>query len=56
MPGSDHMGSDAIAAAVSSGDVPKTRVDDGAMRVLTPLFAVGVFDDNNTNTQANNVT
>ena len=56
MPGATYMGDDAIAKAVASGDVTKERVDDGALRILTPMFAVGVFDTNNTNTQDNNVT
>jgi len=56
MPGSSYMGDDAIAKAVQSGSVPDSRVDDAALRILTPLFAVGVFDRNNTNTQSNNVT
>ena len=56
MPGSDFMGDDAIVKAVSAGTVPTGRVDDGALRILTPLFAVGAFDVNNTNTQENNVT
>ena len=56
MPGSSYMGDDAIAKAVQSGSVPDSRVVDAALRILTPLFAVGVFDRNNTNTQLNNVT
>ena len=56
MPGSDFMGDSNVAKAVADGSVPLSRVDDAAKRVLTPLFAVGVFDKNNTNTQENNVT
>ena len=56
MPGSDHMGNAAIKAKVNSGDVKQDKVDDAALRVLTPMFAMGVFDKPNNNTQENNVT
>ena len=56
MPGQQHMSNDAIAAAVSGGTVSEERVDDGALRVLTPLFAVGAFDTPNNNTADSNVT
>jgi len=29
---------------ILAGDVPQSRIDDAVMRVLTPLFTVGVFD------------
>ena len=55
MPGSNWMG-DKLAAAVASGNVTKSRVDDGATRILWPFFAVGLMDKNNTNTKDSNVT
>ena len=36
--------SDATRAAILSGAVPQSRIDDAARRVLTPLFRVGAFD------------
>ena len=56
MPGSRYMGNDAVARALSGGGVTAARVDDGARRVLTPLFAVGAFDTPNNHTTDANVT
>ena len=56
MPNDAHMNDSVLLEAVNSGALPMTRVDDAALRILTPLFSVGVFDANNTNTQGNNVT
>ena len=56
MPGAGHMSNKGISAALEKGDVTQARIDDGAKRVLTPLFAVGAFDKANNNTQENNVT
>jgi beta-glucosidase len=50
------MSNDNIRKALQSGDVTQAKIDDSARRVLTPLFAIGAFDKNNTNTAANNVT
>ena len=55
MPGADFMNAAAIEAAFASGEVDAARIDDAALRILTPLFGVGAFDINNTNTQRNNV-
>jgi len=55
MPGADFMNAAAIEAALASGEVDASRIDDAALRILTPLFGVGAFDINNTNTQRNNV-
>ena len=55
MPGQRHMSSDSIRDAMKSGKVTQAKIDDSALRILTPLFAVGAFDTNNTNTKANNV-
>lgn len=34
----------AITSSILSGAVPQSRIDDAVMRILTQLFAVGVFD------------
>jgi beta-glucosidase-like glycosyl hydrolase len=38
---------------VASGEVTKAKVDDSAVRILWPFFAVGLFDKNNTNVHHN---
>ncbi len=43
MPGSAFFG-DALAAAVASGAVPESLIDDKVVRILTPMFAQGLFD------------
>ena len=43
MPGGDFFGA-ALAAAVASGAVPTAVLDDKVLRVLTPMFAAGLFD------------
>lgn len=43
MPNADFFGA-ALAAAVASGAVPESRVDDAARRVLVPMFRAGLFD------------
>ena len=50
------MGNDALSALVSSGKVSNATIDDSALRVLTPMFATGLFDVPNPNTIDNNVT
>jgi beta-glucosidase len=54
MPGSDFMDGE-LASLVSSGDVSMEKVDESAVRILWPFFAVGLFDTPNNNTLANNV-
>src|SRR5262245_57649565 len=44
MPGNDGFYGSALAGAVSSGAVPKATLDNMARRILTELFAFGVFD------------
>ena len=56
MPGQRHMSNDNIRKALQNGTVTQAKIDDSARRVLTPLFAVGAFDKNNTNVPENNVT
>jgi beta-glucosidase len=55
MPGSDYLSNEALISAVTAGSLPASRIDDGARRILTPFFAVGVFDRPNLNTQDTNV-
>ena len=43
MPSDDFFGA-ALAAAVASGAVPTAVLDDKVLRVLTPMFASGLFD------------
>ena len=43
MPGGDFFGP-ALAAAVTAGAVPLGVLDDKVLRVLTPMFAAGLFD------------
>jgi beta-glucosidase-like glycosyl hydrolase len=45
-----------LTAAMHAGNVSLAKVDDSARRILTPMFAVGLFDAPNTNTKLNNVT
>jgi len=44
MPDASYFGA-ALAAAVQSGKVSKARVDDMVLRILTSMFAVGIFDE-----------
>lgn len=57
MPGSDWLNNKSLAQAFAAGKLTQSRIDDTVLRTLTPLFAVGTFDDNNTNTNSgdNNV-
>jgi len=55
MPDSSHMGAN-LAAMVKSGEVSMAKVNDSAVRILWPFFAVGLFDKANNNTISNNVT
>ena len=43
MPGASFFGA-ALAAAVASGEVPLALIDDKVLRILTPMFAQGLFD------------
>jgi beta-glucosidase len=54
MPGDEYFGS-VLKTAVESGDIAISAVDAAVMRILTPMFEVGLFDSNNTNTLANDV-
>jgi beta-glucosidase len=55
MPGADFMGQ-SLADAVAKGTIAESFVDDAVLRILTPMFAVGVFDTPNANVRSANVT
>jgi beta-glucosidase len=44
MPDATFFGA-ALAAAVASGAVPQSRVDDMVLRMLTPMYALGLIAD-----------
>eukprot|EP01121_Diplochlamys_sp_Union-15-3_P007931 TRINITY_DN205_c0_g1_i1.p1 TRINITY_DN205_c0_g1~~TRINITY_DN205_c0_g1_i1.p1 ORF type:complete len:679 (-),score=206.24 TRINITY_DN205_c0_g1_i1:112-2148(-) len=44
MPDASFFGAP-LTQAVNNGQVSKARVDDMALRILTPMFAVGLFDN-----------
>ncbi len=46
--GTDRFFSDALLKAVEQGHVPESVIDDKTLRVLTAMFAIGLFDRNNT--------
>lgn len=43
-PGSSFFGQ-ALVDAVNAGQVPIARIDDAVMRILRPMFALGLFDN-----------
>ncbi len=43
MPGGNFFG-DKLAAAVNSGEVPQSRLDDMVRRILASMFRAGIFD------------
>lgn len=45
----------ATRSSILSGAVPQSRIDDAVMRILTQLFAVGVFDRTDYGTPGNDV-
>jgi beta-glucosidase len=45
MPDDSYFGA-ALATAVANGQVPESRIDDMVMRMLTPMYALGVFANN----------
>ena len=59
MPGGSHMSSDQIESALKAGKVTQAKIDDSVSRILTPMFAMGLFDEpwlSNNGTTAANVT
>eukprot|EP00049_Salpingoeca_infusionum_P023640 m.13209 g.13209 ORF g.13209 m.13209 type:complete len:698 (+) comp5915_c1_seq1:277-2370(+) len=55
MPGSNFMG-DSLKQMILNGKIANTTLDNTMLNILTPMFAVGIFDSNNTNSISNNVT
>lgn len=55
MPGGNYMG-DALQTAVQNGSIPVSAVNDSVMRILTPMFQMGIFDTPNNNNITTNVT
>jgi len=45
MPGNDFMSDENLQAAVKNGTVSEETIDQSVLRILTPLFQVGVFDN-----------
>jgi len=43
MPGSNWMGAK-LKAAVESGEVSQDKINDSVLRMLTPMYAFGIFD------------
>ena len=44
MPDAGYFGA-ALEAAVAAGTVPQSRIDDMVLRMLTPMYALGLFAD-----------
>eukprot|EP01105_Mastigella_eilhardi_P025343 TRINITY_DN6875_c0_g2_i1.p1 TRINITY_DN6875_c0_g2~~TRINITY_DN6875_c0_g2_i1.p1 ORF type:complete len:674 (+),score=207.20 TRINITY_DN6875_c0_g2_i1:12-2033(+) len=44
MPSSDYFGDD-LLKAINDGQVPESKIDDMTLRILTAMFAVGLFDN-----------
>ncbi|KAJ9448668.1 putative beta-glucosidase L [Diplonema papillatum] len=55
MPSSNYFGK-TLEAAVANGSISQDTVKASVVRILTPLFALGIMDDNNTNSITANVT
>lgn len=55
MPSANYMGP-ALEALVASGKISVSTIDDSVLRILTPMFAMGLFDKPNPNSRSNNVT
>ena len=45
MPGNDFMSDENLAAAVQNGTVLEETIDQSVLRILTPFFQVGAFDN-----------
>lgn len=56
MPGPGHMSTSNLMRMVQSGEVPMSKVNDSAIRIMWPFFKVGLFDKANNNTNNTNVT
>ena len=56
MPDALYMGEIAIGLAMKEGKVNLSTVEESVRRILTPMFRFGVFDIQNNNSRAANVT
>jgi hypothetical protein len=45
MPGAGWLKDENLAEAVFTGDVNVSKIDDTALRILTPMFQMGLFDE-----------
>eukprot|EP00759_Apiculatamorpha_spiralis_P017425 PhF_6_TR2342/c0_g1_i4/m.4193/K05349/bglX; beta-glucosidase len=54
MPGAGFMGQ-SLLTAVQQGTIPQSYVDDSVLRILTAMYTMNVFDNNNTNVRSSNV-
>ena len=54
MPGGRFMSNDELGKMVTQGTLAAAKIDDSALRILTPLIAVGAFDLPNSGTTAVN--
>jgi len=55
MPDNAYFG-ESLVQAVDNGEVSEDRLDDMVLRILTSMYAAGLFDSENNNTMGNNVT
>jgi beta-glucosidase len=55
MPDNQYFGQ-ALIDAIQAGNVSESTLDDKVLRILTPMFIAGLFDNPNTGNIANNVT
>ena len=55
MPSSTFFG-DALKDYVKTGKVSQSKIDDSVLRILIPMFKVGVFDKVTTGSIEKNVT
>ena len=55
MPDDSFFGA-ALLAAIASGEVPMSVIDDKVTRILVPMFRAGLFDVSNNGTQDTNCT
>ena len=44
MPGDSFMGPDKVGAQLAKGTISQAQIDDSILRMLRPMFAVGLFD------------
>merc|ERR1712194_378756 len=45
MPGASFMNAELIKPAMAAGTITESAIDDSVMRILRPMFAVGVMDE-----------